>query len=132
MLQAQGRKRVPSGAPNAPEERGMLRGLVATIFTLVWGFVLVLVGGRFLALLFDANRDSEIVDRLYRHSDFWVKPFFGMFDLANKTVSDTGGVFEPASLIAFIVYTLGGMLILALLTASFDWMPGRGRMHHEY
>src|SRR6185295_20240656 len=100
----------------------MLRGLVSTIVGLVWIAILVLVGGRFLALLVDANRDSEIVDRLYRHSDFWVKPFFGMFDLTNKTVNNTGGVFEPASLIAFIVYLLAGMLILALISAPFSWV----------
>src|SRR5437773_12352207 len=97
----------------------MIRGLISTILGLVWIAILVLVGGRFLALLVDANRSSEIVDRLYRHSDFWVKPFFGMFDLANKTVSDTGGVFEPASLIAFMVYFLAGMLVLAAIKTAF-------------
>jgi len=47
-----------------------LRNLVVTILGLLWAAVLVLVGGRFLALLFDANRDSKIVQRLLRHSDF--------------------------------------------------------------
>jgi hypothetical protein len=74
----------------------------------------VLTGGRFLALLADANRDSEIIDRLYRHSDFWVKPFFGMFDLENEVVNSTGGVFEPASLIAFAVYLVAGIALFAL------------------
>ena len=104
----------------------MLRGVVSTIVTIFWLAVLVLVGGRFLALLGGANRDSEIVDRLYRHSDFWVKPFFGMFHLSNKTV-DTGGVFEPASFIAFIVYVVAGLLIMAILTASFRPMWGGHR-----
>jgi hypothetical protein len=108
----------------------MLRSLIMTIVAVVWAAILVLVGGRFLALLADANRNSEIVDRLYRHSDFWVKPFFGMFDLANKTVNETGGVFEPASLIAFIVYLLGGMLVLSVLGASYDWVPGRRTHQH--
>jgi hypothetical protein len=97
----------------------MLRGVVSLILGLVWAAILVLVGGRFFALLFDANRDSEIVDRLYRHSDFWVKPFFGMFDLANKTLDETGGVFEPASLIALVVYFLAGLLVMAILSAAF-------------
>lgn len=97
----------------------MIRGLVSTILGLFWIAILVLVGGRFLALLVDANRTSEIVDRLYRHSDFWVKPFFGMFDLTNKTVNDTGGVFEPASLIAFVVYLVAGLIILSLISAPF-------------
>jgi hypothetical protein len=108
----------------------MLRGLISTIIALVWAAILVLVGGRFLALLFGANTNSEIIDRLYRHSDFWVKPFFGMFDLANKTVEDTNGVFEPASLIAFVVYFLAGALVLALLNATYTW-PTRGRHAHE-
>ena len=82
--------------------------------TVVWVAVLVLVVGRFLALRGGANRDSEIVDRLYRHSDFWVKPFLGMLDLSNKTVASTGGVFEPASFIAFIVYSLAGLPVLAI------------------
>jgi ABC-type Na+ efflux pump permease subunit len=104
----------------------MLRSVVMTILGLVWAAILVLTGGRFLALLFDANRDSELVERLYRHSDFWVKPFFDMFDLANKTVEDTGGVFEPASLIAFIVYALAGLLVFAILGAAFSWTGHRG------
>lgn len=103
----------------------MIRGLLTTILGLIWIAILVLVGGRFLALLFDANRDSEIVDRLYRHSDFWVKPFFGMFDLANKTVNDTGGVFEPASAIAFVVYFIAGVVVLSLINASVGWPTHR-------
>src|SRR5512143_2862957 len=74
----------------------MLRSFAATIVTVVWVCVLALTGGRFLALLAGANHDSELVSWLYRHSDFWVKPFFGMFGLANKAIQDTGGVFEPA------------------------------------
>ena len=117
--------------PAAEGETDMLRGLLTAMVGLVWVAILVLVGGRFLALLADANPNSEIVDRLYRHSDFWVKPFFGMFDLANKTVSDTGGVFEPASLIAFIVYFLAGLLILALLSTPFGWYNHRRETHYE-
>jgi hypothetical protein len=104
----------------------MLRNVVMTILGLVWAAILVLTGGRFLALLLDANRDSELVQRLYRHSDFWVKPFFDMFDLANKTVEDTGGVFEPASLIAFVVYAVAGLLVFSILGAAFSWSSGHG------
>ncbi len=106
----------------------MLRGLISTIFALAWAAVLVLVGGRFLALLVDANRESEIVQRLLRHSDFWVKPFFGMFNLANKGV-DTGGVFEPASLIAFIVYFVVGAIILSLISMPFTMISHRRRTY---
>lgn len=109
----------------------MLRGLIGLLLGLTWAAILVLVGGRFLALLADANPNSEIIERLYRHSDFWVKPFFGMFDLANKTVEDTGGVFEPASLIAFIVYFAGGLLIFAIVSSTYSIATGHGRHAHE-
>ena len=107
----------------------MLRGVISTIAAVLWATILVLVGGRFFALLVGASRDSELVDRLYRHSDFWVKPFFGMFDLSNKTVSSTGGVFEPASFLALIVYILAGMLVMAILTSAASPLV-RGRHTH--
>ena len=103
----------------------MLRGVVTTIFGVFWAIILVLTGGRFLALLANANRDSDLVSWLYRHSDFWVKPFFGMFNLANKAVGDNGGVFEPASFIAFIVYLLAGLLVMAILNSQ------TGRFHNR-
>jgi hypothetical protein len=111
----------------------MLRSVVVTIVTVFWAAVLVLVGGRFFALLFGANAESEVVDRLYRHSDFWVKPFFGMFDLTNETVERTDGVFEPASLLALGVYVLAGLLVLSLLTASYGFIGrgGHGHTAHE-
>jgi hypothetical protein len=95
---------------------GGLWGLLRTLLVIVWALILALVGGRFLALLLNANRDSEIVDRLLRHSDFWVKPFFGILGLENRAVETTGGVFEPASLIAFAVYLVAGMVLVRLLT----------------
>jgi hypothetical protein len=109
----------------------MVRSVVSLILGLVWAAILVLVGGRFLALLFGANAESELISRLYRHSDFWVKPFFGMFDLANKTVEDTGGVFEPASLIALVVYVLAGMLIAAIISATSAPFGHRHNTVHE-
>ena len=78
----------------------MLRGLVLTAFTVFLAIVLTLTGVRFVALLVDANRDSELVHDLYRYSEFWVKPFFDIFGLKNEAV-DGGGTFEPASLIAY-------------------------------
>ncbi|HET8943234.1 MAG TPA: hypothetical protein VFO59_00485, partial [Dehalococcoidia bacterium] len=74
-----------------------MRGLLLTVLAVFWAVILVLTGGRFLALLAGANQDSELVQKLYDWSEFWVEPFFNMFGLGNKAVEDTGGVFEPAS-----------------------------------
>jgi len=104
----------------------MLRGLIITAVRILWVSILALTGGRFLALLAGANGDSEIVSWLYRRSDFWVKPFFGMFGLANKAVENRGGVFEPASLVAFLVYLVDGLIVLSLLSSTLSW-PRRSR-----
>jgi hypothetical protein len=109
----------------------MIRSLIVTILVACWVVVLVLTGGRFLALLAGANADSEIIERLYRHSDFWVKPFFNMFDFSNEVVESTGGVFEPASLIAFGVYLVLGVIVLSIIGAPFGagWFASRGHGH---
>jgi hypothetical protein len=93
----------------------------------LWALILLLVGGRFLVLLIGANRESEIVDWVLSRGEFWVEPFFGIFGLANEAVERSGGVFEPASLIAFIVYFVVGALILRLLAQPFSWTHPRRR-----
>jgi hypothetical protein len=80
--------------------------------------VLTLVGLRFLALLVDANRDSHLVHDLYRYSEFWVKPFFNVFGWNNQA-ADGGGTFEPASMLAFVVYLVIGALAESMLTGGF-------------
>jgi hypothetical protein len=94
-------------------------------------FLLFLTGARFILLLLNANKDNEIVQPILNRSDFWVKPFVNLFHLANKAVGDTGGVFEPASLIAFIVYAIVGSLILAALSGALFGGFGRGRNLHR-
>jgi hypothetical protein len=80
--------------------------------------VLLLTGLRFFALLANANRDSELVQKLYDWSEFWVEPFFSIFGLENEAVRG-GGTFEPASLIAFVVYLLIGAFVAAVLSGGF-------------
>src|SRR5215471_19202644 len=94
----------------------IVRDVLRTIASIALAIILFLVGGRFLALLFGANKDSEIIDWILRHSDFWVKPFFGIAGLANKAVEDTNRVFEPASAIAFLVYLVIGAIVLSILS----------------
>jgi hypothetical protein len=94
----------------------ILRDVLRTIASIILAVILFLVGGRFLILMFGANKDSEIVDWILRHSDFWVKPFFGIAGLSDKAVTDTNGVFEPASAVAFIVYLVIGAIVMSLLS----------------
>ena len=90
--------------------------ILTAAFSVFVALVLFLVGGRFFALLLGAGRDSALVSWIYDHSLFWVKPFFDAFDLSNQGAPG-GGRFEPASLIAFLVYAVAGALILALLNS---------------
>jgi hypothetical protein len=110
----------------------VLRDLLLTILSLVWAAILLLVGGRFLALLAGANPDSELIDALYRYSDFWVKPFFNVLGLENKAVENTGGVFEPASAIAFVVYFIAGALVLGIVRGAAGGWGGRWRHGYDY
>lgn len=88
------------------------------LLALLLAAVLVVTGGRFLLLLVGANGDSELVQRIYDWSEFWVEPFFRVFGLDNKAVEDTGGVFEPASLIAFCTYLVIGVLVIGFVSSA--------------
>lgn len=104
--------------------------LLSTIVSLFVAFLLFMTGARFLIFLFDVDRSSKAVDWILRKSDFWVKPFADLFDLGNKAVTETGGFFEPASLIAFVVYLVVGGLVIGLIrNASYGWGGGWGRAH---
>jgi hypothetical protein len=92
--------------------------VVGAMLAVLWAMLLVLVGGRFLLLLFDGNSASELVQWVFRKSEFWVEPLFGVGGLENMAIDRTGGVFEPASLIALVIYTLIGMLLIGLLNWS--------------
>jgi hypothetical protein len=92
--------------------------ILSTLAGLFFTFLLFITGARFALLLLNANKDNEIVHWILSRSEFWVNPFVDVFHLANKAVTDTGGVFEPASLIAFIVYAVVGSIILAALSGQ--------------
>ena len=89
-----------------------------------------MTGARFVLLLLNANKSNDIVHWILSRSEFWVKPFIDLFHLANKAVGDTGGVVEPASLIAFIVYAVVGGFILAVLNGLLLGGFGGRRILH--
>jgi len=105
--------------------------ILSTLAGLFLTFLLFMTGARFMLLLLNANKGNEIVHWILSRSDYWVKPFINLFHLTNKAVGDTGGVFEPASLIAFIVYAIVGSLILAALNGALFGGLGSGRILHE-
>ena len=98
--------------------------ILITLASLFLAFLLFMTGARFLLLLFNADRGNEIVDWILRKSDFWVKPFVDLFGLTNRGIEETGGFFEPASLIAFLVYLVIGGFVIGLLRAAGHRLGG--------
>ena len=91
---------------------------------LVWflaGVLLVDLGLRFLFKLTGANAGSGFVSFVYGSTDPFVAPFNGIFGNA----ASGGAVFEPATIVAMIVYALVAWGIAALLGILLGG-PSRG------
>jgi YggT family protein len=90
--------------------RGWIRVLAALL-----GVALVAVetaiGFRLAFLLGNANAANGFVDFIYDVTDPLVEPFQGI--IANEAVD--GGILEPASVIAMVVYLAGAALLIAAI-----------------
>lgn len=90
---------------------------MGAIVSLIFGLIELLVGARFVFLILGANPSAQLVDWVYVTSGPLVAPFAGI--LGRATTIPTGAVvhsvFDPATLIAFIVYAAIGGLLVALL-----------------
>jgi hypothetical protein len=86
--------------------------LLRVVLTIALLAVLVLVGGRFVALLLDADR-TDLVTWLLDASQPCVQPFVRVFGLEDE-MAPGGGVFEFASFVAFGAYLLGGSALVML------------------
>ncbi len=87
---------------------------MAAVISIIFGLIEFLVGFRFAFLLLGANPASTFVARIYDWSTPLVTPFAGI--LGQSVTTPVGavvhGTFEPASLIALIVFaTIGGILL---------------------
>jgi hypothetical protein len=106
--------------------------ILSLVVSLFLAFLLFMTGARFILLLLNADKSNDIVHWILSHSDFWVKPFANLFHIANHAVGSSGGIIEPASLIAFIVYAVVGALILAVLRGgALGGGFGRGGILHR-
>jgi YggT family protein len=89
---------------------------MAGIISFIVGIIELLVGLRFVFLLAGANPLSSFVAWVYGTSGPLVAPFEGI--LGHPAVLAPGAVvrsvFDPASLVAFIVYAAIGGVIIAL------------------
>jgi uncharacterized protein YggT (Ycf19 family) len=86
------------------------------IISLIFGAIDLVIGLRFIFQLIGANVSSNFVSWIYNVSSPLVAPFTGIFGDISKPIVGTipHSVFEPATLIALIIYGLIGGFILRL------------------
>lgn len=94
---------------------------MAGIISAIFGAVELVVGFRFIFLLFAANPAASFVNWIYSVSSPLVAPFAGVLG-QSTTVPSTGiavstgvrSVFEPSSLVALVVYAAIGVVLVRL------------------
>jgi YggT family protein len=88
-----------------------------SIVSLIFGLIELSIGLRFLFLLLGASAQSSLVAWIYSVTQPLVTPFTAIFGHSTAAAPGTlaGSVFEPASLIALIVYGIIGGFILRML-----------------
>jgi hypothetical protein len=82
----------------------------------------VILGFRLGFLLAAANPSNGFVDFIYDIGDPLAEPFQGI--VSNRSVD--GGIFEPASIIAMLVYLVAGALLIAAILAMASGLAPHG------
>jgi hypothetical protein len=89
--------------------------IIGRIIYIIGGFIVTILGLRFVFSLLGANRGNVIADFVYDTSRPLLEPFFGLFNYQPQF----GAVrFEFETLIAIIVYGAVFMLIARLFTPN--------------
>ena len=81
----------------------------------VFGLLEILLAFRFVFKLLGANPSTGFVDFIYSLSAVFVAPFAGIFNTSLAQGDVTTSIFEPATLVALIVYALLAWGIVALI-----------------
>ena len=90
----------------------------AYIVYFIFGVVEILLAFRFVLKLAGANPSSGFVSFIYSITGFFVAPFKGIFHTSLSQGAETASVFDPATLIAIIVYALVAWGIVKLIKIS--------------
>ena len=81
----------------------------------VLGIIEVFLLFRLILKLFGANPASGFVNFVYNISDFFAAPFKAIFSTTTTSGDVTKGVFEPATLVAMVVYVVVAWGIVNLM-----------------
>ena len=91
------------------------------IISIIFGAIELIIGLRFFFLLLGVNPSASFVSWIYSLSGPLVAPFTGIFGAATTASSGAvvHSVFEPAAIVALVVYAaVGGILLRLLATPS--------------
>jgi hypothetical protein len=95
------------------ETRAPVEVILARVVSYVFGVIEVLIGVRFVLLLFGANAAAGFVAFIYGFSQLFMAPFNAVF----PTSTAAGATFEWSALVALAVYALIAWGIVALIGA---------------
>lgn len=84
----------------------------------IFGLLEVLLAFRFVFKLLGANPSTGFVDFIYSLSSIFVAPFAGIFSTSSTEGDVTTSIFEPATLVALIVYAVLAWGIVALIRVA--------------
>jgi len=110
-----GEEEITSSSPGGASTARRLMGTLALFAGIGLATVETLLGFRLAFLLSEANAANGFVDFMYDVTKPLVEPFQGI--IANDALS-SGGIFEPATVIAMVVYLLAAVLVIAVILAA--------------
>jgi hypothetical protein len=97
------------------QEKAEKHDTAAYLVYFLVGVVETLLGFRFVLRLLGANPVSGFVRFVYSITQLLILPFEGIFRRAATTGVETTAFFEPATLVAMVVYALVGWGIIQLI-----------------
>jgi glucan phosphoethanolaminetransferase (alkaline phosphatase superfamily) len=89
---------------------------VAYVVYFIFGVLDILLAFRLVLRLLGASTGSSFVSAIYNISVVFIVPFEGIFHVATTQGIETTSVFEPATLVAIIVYGILAWGIVKLIT----------------
>lgn len=104
---------VTEKSPTKREASGPQTGEYLVYF--IFGVLEVLLGFRFVLKLLGASLSSGFVSSIYNLSRIFIWPFEGIFRSGTTQGVETTAVFEPATLVAIIVYALAAWGVVKLI-----------------
>jgi hypothetical protein len=96
-------RRVTDSGPGAPE---MSRRIVVFVF----GLIQLVIGLRFLLLLFDAREANSLVSGILNLSQVFVAPFNGI--LRTDALHAAGSTFDVTAIVAIVGWTILELIVL--------------------